>query len=667
MKTITFYSYKGGTSRSLLLANYARYLAYCGKSVVVLDFDLEAPGLHHKFLASHDLTEEEWERKKGSAGLLYYLQVFKEKEQAPENLRAFLMSLKFHRSSKECYFMPAGNAPTSAYAAKYLELPWKEWFPLDDGKPAFGVNMFLHLRDRIKEEIKADFLLIDSRTGITDIGSTAVAYMSNVSVCLFLCNSESFAGTRLMMATLERVRKDVNETLAVIPILTRIPCVEQDERNAVDQALNELGPLVDRRQLCVLHEETSLHVWEELLVGSGKALRESILLRDYFQVFYALDKDTAEKSKYNRFREILEKDRVSLSSCDDRNSFKISVIDAIEKRDNRVLKHAGKYPGNASEAEYNETKGLGYGYSEGKQYGKFASLVLKKLLKRITATIPTIQEKEEPIPEGDINWDLLGVQVGVKFDFCSELYYLTRYRALFLDVVQLGWIKTFTCFVREESTVHRAIKDANHQGKIGRAIYAALKARENDNIEVCLMGESAAADAAVKGISPILTGDAIIFRRDADQLWMWINEKLDKVDGKIIVCDHSVARKLGTFADANGKEGVFAYSKNGDNAADLVFKFDEDIPTGFLYPTADRKWRYIINQAVADALLEDPAIWGVASQNGVAKDLRDSGIEPLTWEDLKAHLVLGMNPDDAVHWLDQLRGGKKNTSQKRSA
>ena len=49
MKTITFYSYKGGVGRSLVLANLAKRLVEFGKSVVMLDFDLEAPGLPFKF------------------------------------------------------------------------------------------------------------------------------------------------------------------------------------------------------------------------------------------------------------------------------------------------------------------------------------------------------------------------------------------------------------------------------------------------------------------------------------------------------------------------------------------------------------------------------------------------------------------------------------------
>jgi hypothetical protein len=44
-----FYSYKGGTGPSMLLANVAWILASAGKRVLAIDWDLEAPGLHHYF------------------------------------------------------------------------------------------------------------------------------------------------------------------------------------------------------------------------------------------------------------------------------------------------------------------------------------------------------------------------------------------------------------------------------------------------------------------------------------------------------------------------------------------------------------------------------------------------------------------------------------------
>ncbi len=43
----TFYSFKGGVGRSLLLANVGALLAQKAAPVLLWDLDLEAPGLHH--------------------------------------------------------------------------------------------------------------------------------------------------------------------------------------------------------------------------------------------------------------------------------------------------------------------------------------------------------------------------------------------------------------------------------------------------------------------------------------------------------------------------------------------------------------------------------------------------------------------------------------------
>ena len=48
-RVITFYSYKGGSGRSMALANVAWVLASNGERVLVIDWDLEAPGLHRYF------------------------------------------------------------------------------------------------------------------------------------------------------------------------------------------------------------------------------------------------------------------------------------------------------------------------------------------------------------------------------------------------------------------------------------------------------------------------------------------------------------------------------------------------------------------------------------------------------------------------------------------
>lgn len=56
---VTFYSYKGGTGRTMALANTAWILASNGLKVLVVDWDLDSPGLHkffHPFLDSAKVT-----------------------------------------------------------------------------------------------------------------------------------------------------------------------------------------------------------------------------------------------------------------------------------------------------------------------------------------------------------------------------------------------------------------------------------------------------------------------------------------------------------------------------------------------------------------------------------------------------------------------------------
>src|SRR5262245_21830082 len=70
---ITFYSYKGGSGRSMAVANIAWILASAGNRVLSVDWDLEAPGLHRyfaPFLSDKDLT--------GSEGLIDLLIEFRD-------------------------------------------------------------------------------------------------------------------------------------------------------------------------------------------------------------------------------------------------------------------------------------------------------------------------------------------------------------------------------------------------------------------------------------------------------------------------------------------------------------------------------------------------------------------------------------------------------------
>jgi hypothetical protein len=133
-KIITFYSYKGGTGRSMLLANTAWILASNGYRVLTVDWDLEAPGLHryfHPFLLDRELTATE--------GVIDFVTRFSIKAMTPSgdgegtewyrpfadlSRYAVLLDWGLFPRGATLDFVPAGKQG-SAYAARVNSFDWQ--------------------------------------------------------------------------------------------------------------------------------------------------------------------------------------------------------------------------------------------------------------------------------------------------------------------------------------------------------------------------------------------------------------------------------------------------------------------------------------------------------------------------------------------------------------
>ena len=98
MYVVTFYSFKGGVGRSMALINVAAELARRGKRVIVVDFDLEAPGLD-----TFDITRSEECRK----GLLEFVCDFRESARVPD-VKEYVYQAKVDLGDGQLWVMPAG-------------------------------------------------------------------------------------------------------------------------------------------------------------------------------------------------------------------------------------------------------------------------------------------------------------------------------------------------------------------------------------------------------------------------------------------------------------------------------------------------------------------------------------------------------------------------------
>jgi hypothetical protein len=220
METVAFYSYKGGVGRSLLLKNAAHFLANAGKKVVAIDFDLEAPGLHYKFGVATSL-------KKG--GAVPYLIDSASGAVSRPSLKAHIVTIKVSKKTGgQLLLMPAGPAPQQSYWAALKDLGEKLRFNDPSGS---GFMALLDLQARIAEELKPDYLLIDARTGVTELSGLATTLLADTVICMFIPNHESVDGTLAVAKALKAApRLTDQQPIRVIPFLTRVTKLPRDRR-----------------------------------------------------------------------------------------------------------------------------------------------------------------------------------------------------------------------------------------------------------------------------------------------------------------------------------------------------------------------------------------------------------------------------------------------------
>jgi hypothetical protein len=213
-RIITFYSYKGGTRRSMALANVAWVLASNGHRVLVIDWDLEAPGLHryfHPFLVDREVT--------GTEGVIdlftrFSIEAMTPSERADEDwfrpladFSRYAVSLDWQLFPKGATldFVPAGLQGQS-YASRVNSFDWRDFYE------RLGGGAFIdEAKRRLREEY--DYVLIDSRTGVSDtagIGTVhlpdvlAVCFTLNIQAVLVIAASLSDRAARHLTSTLYR-------------------------------------------------------------------------------------------------------------------------------------------------------------------------------------------------------------------------------------------------------------------------------------------------------------------------------------------------------------------------------------------------------------------------------------------------------------------------------
>jgi eukaryotic-like serine/threonine-protein kinase len=238
-QVITFYSYKGGTGRSMSLANVACLLAErrLGR-VLLVDWDLEAPGLH-RFFPGRAATSAS-DTSLGLDGRQGLLDLFREldaatptslpasEEEAEQRAAAALDTVGFENfvlpaGVSGIYLLRAGRDEDGHYAERVATFNWEGLFRRSP-------SLFRALADRWSRNYR--YVLIDSRTGVGDISGICTSLLPDKLVVVFTPNRQSLTGIRSLVerATKYRRQSDDLRPLTVFPLPSRIEATREDLR-----------------------------------------------------------------------------------------------------------------------------------------------------------------------------------------------------------------------------------------------------------------------------------------------------------------------------------------------------------------------------------------------------------------------------------------------------
>ena len=179
MYVTTFYSFKGGVGRTMALMNAAVELANTGRRVLVVDFDLEAPGLD-TFEILHSETQV--------PGIVDFVNEYIASGQAPEVNRFIGESPDIGDQGGGLWIMPSG-AHHKSYATNFSQIDWDTLYEQHD-----GYLLFEDLKEQWKQAIKPDYVLIDSRTGHTDTGGICTRQLPDAVAIFFFPNEQNLPG-----------------------------------------------------------------------------------------------------------------------------------------------------------------------------------------------------------------------------------------------------------------------------------------------------------------------------------------------------------------------------------------------------------------------------------------------------------------------------------------
>jgi len=288
--TVTFYSFRGGVGRSLAMLNVGWVLARTGSRVLLVDFDLEAPGLT-QLVRRQDLVAGPAPSGLGVVDLVHEF-LTRRTEQGAEAKAPLALDLSPH--------LVALKVPEPALPA----IPCGSLHLIPAGRQADYPERLQETRSRdftarCEEFAKAlraafaahpaafDYVLVDARTGLSDEAYLACHHLCDRLVLLTALNDQNVAGTAFFLENAATWRAHHEGPEEILLVASPVPEYEDEPKakrlkEAEERLQQSGGPDLRFRVLLPYHPRLALDteliasLWPE----SGLA-RAYVILAEY--------------------------------------------------------------------------------------------------------------------------------------------------------------------------------------------------------------------------------------------------------------------------------------------------------------------------------------------------------------------------------------------------